>query len=118
MDVSEIFPPGGVPQNAYCDGCQGQLDLVFADFDDEVSGVHISITGLPMLRCGKCSRNFLPDRSRLSIIRVHEQAISQKSSLVKVTRKKIVKTFGLTGVPFIYDADDYYYIPGFRTPLG
>jgi hypothetical protein len=116
MDISEIFPPGGRPQRAYCDSCKGHLDLVFADFDEEVSGVRIAITGLPMLRCEKCVRDYLPDNSRFAIIKIHEQAVTQSSPSVRVNRKKIATTFNLTDVPFIYDADDYYYIPGLERP--
>jgi hypothetical protein len=116
MDISEIFPPGGRPQRAYCDSCRGHLDLVFADFDEEVSAVRIAIAGLPMLRCEKCVKDYLPDNSRFAIIKIHEQAIARQSPLVRVNRKKNVTTFNLTDVPFIYDADDYYYIPGLERP--
>jgi hypothetical protein len=116
MDISEIFPPDGTPQSAYCGCCHGQLDLVFSNFDEEVSKVHISITGLPTLRCEKCHRDFLPDKSRFAIIELHKQATEKRSPLVVVNRKKIVRTFEFSDVPFIYDADDYYYIPGLVRP--
>lgn len=116
MNISEIFPPDGAPQRLYCDSCHGQLDLVFANFDEEVSGIRISITGLPTLWCEKCNRPFLPDKSRFAIIELHRQAIEKHSPSVVVKRQKIVKNFGFSDVPFLYDADDYYYIPGLVRP--
>ncbi len=39
-------------------------------------------------------------------------ALERKAPRVNVTRRKIIEDFGFTTVPFIYDPDDYYYIPG------
>lgn len=110
--LKEVYPPSGHVQRLYCDVCEGHLDLAFADYRNIVSGVDISIKGLPVLRCENCSKDYLPDHSRFAIIRHHELATLRGSNAVRVTRKPLEKTFPLTKVPFLYDADDYYYIPG------
>ena len=54
MDLKDFFPESGHIQRLYCDQCNGHLDLVFDDFSETVSGVKISISGLPVLHCPKC----------------------------------------------------------------
>jgi hypothetical protein len=88
------------------------MDLSFTDFDEEVSGVHMSVSGLPVLRCPACNVPNLPDRSRVALINLHQQAIEKKSKFVTVKRRKTSKNYGFTNVPFQYDSDDYTYIPG------
>lgn len=112
MNVADLFPSSGQVQRIYCDKCSAHLDLSFSDFEDDVSGVHISLSGLPVLVCPSCSSTYLPDRSRFAVIELHRQAVAKKSNLVTVTRKKIARDFGFTKVPFQYDSDDYNYIPG------
>lgn len=112
MNVAELFPPDGKVQRIYCDHCGSHLDLVFEDFDDDVSGVHISLSGLPMLRCPKCATTHLPDRSRFALIELHRKAFEKGSGVVRVDRRKTGTDFGFTKVPFEYDSDDYHYIPG------
>jgi hypothetical protein len=116
MNLSDLFPPAGHVQDLYCDGCEGYLDLVFTDFHEEVSGIDIGISGLPALRCEACKRNYLPDRSRFAVIRLHEQAVANSSLSVRVTRAKPNEHFDFTPVPFLYDSDDYRYIPGLERP--
>ncbi|MDP3279792.1 MAG: hypothetical protein Q8M57_01835 [Nitrosomonas sp.] len=117
MDVSEIYPKEGHIQHLYCDECGGYLDLTFHQFDENVSGVHIRINGLPYLSCEKCDIHYLPDDSRFAIIYLHEQATKKKSDVVNVTRNKTNVDSEFTHVPFIYDSDDYKYIPGLKRPF-
>ena len=112
MNVADLFPPSGQVQRIYCDSCASHLDLSFTDFDDDVSGVHITLSGLPVLICPSCSSNYWPDRSRFAVIEIHRRAIAQKSNRVTVKRNKTGRDFGFTKVPFLYDSDDYSYIPG------
>lgn len=112
MNVADLFPSSGKVQRIYCDKCSAHLDLSFSDFDDDVSGVHISLSGLPVLVCPSCSSTYLPDRSRFAVIELHRQAITKKSNLVTVKRNKTARDFGFTKVTFQYDSDDYNYIPG------
>jgi hypothetical protein len=90
MQISEVFPPKGHIQDLYCDRCEGHLNLAYADFSDDVSGISITISGLPVLRCEVCKRDHLPDGSRFAIIRLHEQALNAGSSSVKATRRKLL----------------------------
>jgi YgiT-type zinc finger domain-containing protein len=112
MHLGDVFPKSGHIQDLYCDACEGHLDLAFTDFHEDVSGVDISIKGLPVLHCDACQKDYLPDDSRFAIIEHHRIATEKGSNTVRVKRSKLVKEFGFTKVPFLYDADDYYYIPG------
>lgn len=117
MELSDIFPKDGHIQHLYCDKCGGYLTLTFRLFDENVSGIHIRIEGLPYLSCDNCNLHFLPDDSRFAIIYLHEQATKKKSDVVKVTRNKTNVDYEFTKVPFIYDSDDYKYIPGLKRPF-
>ena len=117
MDISEVFPKDGHIQHLYCDECGGYLDLTFRQFDENVSSIHIRIDGLPYLSCEKCNTHYLPDDSRFAIIYLHEQATKKKSDVVNVTRNKTNIDYELTNVPFLYDSDDYKYIPGLKRPF-
>lgn len=112
MHLKDLFPPSGHVQHNYCDHCKSHLDLSFEDFEDEVSGVTISVSGLPVLKCEACDCNFLPDRSRFSLIELHRQASEKGKLVVRAKRKPIEEKFAFTKIDFQYDADDYFYIPG------
>ena len=112
MRLSEIYPEEGQVQRIYCDRCHQHTILSYTTFDETIEDVHIIIKGLPVLVCVRCKTRYLPNRSRGAIIYAFEQATKNKQGTVKITRKKTTENFGLTGVPFIYDSDDYYYIPG------
>ncbi len=101
------------------------MDLDFPPFAELVSGVQINISNLPHLHCPKCNLNYLTDRTRLMIVELHRQAVERGSDLVNVNRNKKETDYKFSEVPFLVDADDYYYIPGlyrsfdigFLTPL-
>ncbi|MGA8898580.1 hypothetical protein [Bradyrhizobium sp.] len=112
MHIKDVFPPSGHVQRLYCDDCKGHLYLAFADFDEDVSGIPIKISGLPVLRCEKCGRDHLPDRSRFAIIEHHRRTVEEGQTNVAVRRKKLENDFGFGKVKFRYDPDDYFYIPG------
>ena len=61
-----------------------------------------------------CNKDYLLDGSRVAIIELHKRAREKGISSVTVTRRKLVKDFRFTKIPFLYDADDYYYIPGLK----
>lgn len=113
MELNEIPPSGGVTR-AYCESCESSLDLIFAPFQETVSGVHICIDGLPTLECSECGWRTLPDRTRFTIMQAHQRASKENTHFFNSTRKKIVENFGFTAVPFEYDPDDYYYYPGLK----
>jgi hypothetical protein len=117
MKLAEVFPPKGHLQRMYCEGCNAPLDLTFENFSADVSGVEIEIKGLPTLRCNSCQKSYLPDGSRFAIIEHHRMATERGAAIAKATRRKINKNFGFTDVPFLYDPDDYYYIPGLERPF-
>jgi hypothetical protein len=116
MEIADIIPRQGHLQRLYCDGCDGYLDLAFITYSEVISGVDITIEGLPVLRCTVCNRDHLPDLSRFALVRVHEQASERSAPAVTVKRKKRSDAFNFTNVPFTYDPDDYYYIPGLVRP--
>jgi hypothetical protein len=117
MKLSDVYPPKGHVQSLSCDDCTAPLDLVFADFNEDVSGVNISISGLPYLRCISCGKDYLPDNSRFAIIKLHEEAVARSSPTVNVTRRASDQRFDFTHIDFHYSADDYRYIPGLERPL-
>ncbi|MFM9902916.1 MAG: hypothetical protein ACKVOT_18020 [Polaromonas sp.] len=112
MNVADLFPQAGKARHIYCDKCESPLDLSFEDFDEEVSGVHIELSGLPVLKCSACESTYLPDRSRFALIELHRKATERGSDIARVVRKKTARDFGFTKVSFQYDSDDYSYIPG------
>lgn len=117
MKLSEIIPANGHIQRIYCGDCSHHLDLDFVDFDDLVSGIRIRIEGLPTLRCPACNREHLPDRSRFAIVKLHKECSEKSSPEVRVVRQKCSDDFGFTQIPFVYDPDDYHYIPGLKRPF-
>ena len=116
MRISEIFPQPGHIQRIFCDTCGSHMDLVFSVFSEEVTGVQIHIENLPFLRCAKCNIEYLPEDSRFAIIYTHEQATKHKEKRAFVNRRKTNQNFGYTNIPFLYDSDDYKYIPGLKRP--
>ena len=116
MKVSEFFPEEGHIQRLYCNHCQKHLDLQFTEFEELVSGVEISISGLPVLHCEACDKDYLPDDSRIAVINQHQQAVENSKNKVRVSIDKTHHDFGFTEVPFKYDHDDYKYVPGLKRP--
>lgn len=112
MLLSEMFPKDGKVRRLYCDACGESMELTFTDFSEAVSGVKITIWGLPYLYCHRCDKYYLTDDARFAIIRLHEKAIEEGRNKVLVTKQKRPVDFKFTDVPFLVDADDYRYIPG------
>lgn len=112
MELSDIIPADGQLQRNYCESCKSHLELRFEDFDHLVSGVAMTIVGLPQLICPACSRSHLPDLSRYAIVRLHDDTIAAGRTAVHVQRRKRTNDWNRTIVRFDYDPDDYFYIPG------
>lgn len=112
MNLADLFPKNGEVQRIYCNRCSTHCDLAFSDFEEDISGILISVEGLPSLRCPSCGYECLPDKSKLSLIRIHQRASDLGKKAENVTRQKIKEVFDFAKVSFIYDPDDYYYIPG------
>lgn len=112
MHIKDLIPEAGFVQRNYCDDCGALLDLAFSRFDEKISGVHIQIIGLPVLRCLACTKDFLPDLSRFALIDCHKRAVEAGSPTFACVRKKRMNEFKFAKVPFLYDPDDYFYIPG------
>lgn len=116
MEITDIIPADGRPQRIYCHKCGSHTDLTYINFSEDVSGVRIRISGLPTLRCPSCGSEHLPDLSRFAIVNLHKEAFEKSSPTVNVQRRKREDQFSFTDVKFIYDPDDYYYIPGLVRP--
>lgn len=112
MQLADIIPHDGKLQSNYCAACGTHLDLTFSEFDHMVSGINIFIGKLPSLICPNCGNSHLPDLSRYAIVQVHERAMEQGETRVRFQRRKRTNDWGRTAVKFIYDPDDYFYIPG------
>lgn len=116
MEILDYFPKSDKVQRLYCNCCQKHLDLIFSNFHEVISGIDINIIGLPTLHCGHCFKDYLPDDSKFAVIHLHEEAIKNSTDKIKVKRNKTNQNFGYGIVPFIYDSDDYKYIPGLKRP--
>lgn len=112
MDIEDLIPAAGFVQRNYCDDCGENLDLKFSNYDEEISGVRIQISGLPVLRCSECKKDHLPDLTRLALLDCHQRSVEAGSLIFASTRRPRDKKFEFTKVPFDYDPDDYFYIPG------
>jgi hypothetical protein len=112
LDITDVVPAKNHVQGLHCTECGTSLDLAYTDFSETVSGVVITITGLPVLRCPHDAREYLPDRSRRCIVEIFERATQRGAPAVSVARHKLDEKYNLTDVPFLYDADDYRYLPG------
>jgi hypothetical protein len=110
IEYKDLYPTE--VQRMYCSKCSANLRLVYEDFEKVVSNISLKMTALPQLRCDACDCTYLPERTRFAIIRNFEEALKQGVSEVTINRKKIKEDFGFAKVGFIYDPDDYYYIPG------
>jgi hypothetical protein len=116
--LKDIYPPADHVQRMYCEICKNHLHLTYGDFDKDVSGIHVRISGLPMLHCPACDKDYLPDKSRFAIIYLHEQATKRGLPAINSNRRKPNAKYNLTPVPFDYDSDDYEYLPGLARPGG
>lgn len=114
MKLKEVYPPRGEIRKIYCDKCGKHTSLSYTTFDDLVEDIHITIEDLPVLLCETCNCYYLPDASRFAIIYIFEQAEKKGKKQAKVRWPKRNEAFDFTEVPFLYDADDYYFIPGLK----
>lgn len=125
MDIADLIPDKGQRRELYCDSCKASMDLIFESFAETLLGVRIAIANLPYLGCPVCGARYLTENSAFAIVELHRQATEKGSNGVQVVRNKKQADFSFTEVPFLVDADDYYYIPGlyrsfdmgFLTPL-
>lgn len=116
MDLGDVYPKPGHVQRLYCDHCNGYLDLIFDTFSECVSTIDVTINNLPFLFCPACDARYLPDDSRFAIIRLHEMAAERGQKTVHCNRNKSNGTYDRGNVKFVYDWDDYRYIPGLQRP--
>jgi hypothetical protein len=113
LTVKDLFPQDpSIPRRIYCDSCGKHMKLREVQFSKQVSGIHITVIGLLELYCSGCGRSFWPDHTRLALIHLWERAKDNKQDRIQSARRKRVDDFGYTKVQFLYDPDDYYYIPG------
>lgn len=112
MKYKDLYPSDLKPQRIYCANCDIHMHLVYDKFDEKIEDISFTIDELPYLQCPKCKNKFLPDRSRISLIKIFEEANKNGKKIVKILRRKITNRFNLGEVDFIYDPDDYFYIPG------
>jgi hypothetical protein len=117
MNIADIFPPKDHVQRLCCGNCSGPLDLAYAKFNEEVSGINLTIGELPVLRCPACGRDHLPNGSRFLIIELHRQATEKGKPIACITRPKLKEDYRFTKVSFLYEPDDYRYIPGLERPF-
>lgn len=112
MKLKDLFPENGQVQDLYCGHCHRLMRLDFGAFDEQVEQIRVTVDGIPVLCCDFCDAQYLPDPSREDLINLFNDADERKQKRIYVKRRKVNEEFEYTKVPFLYDADDYYYIPG------
>ena len=113
MKVRDLYPESGQSQTLYCDYCSEPMSLIFCLFDEVIEGIRLVVEDLPFLYCDCCCRKYLPDRSRIALIDLHLSAWKTGNDRLYSKRQKRNDNFKFTDeIRFIYDPDDYYYIPG------
>jgi hypothetical protein len=90
------------------------MDMTFPTFAESVAGVRIEISNLPHLECAACARRYLTEGAIFAIVELHRQATAKGTDLIRVKRQKRQPDYKFTDVPFLIDADDYYYLPGLQ----
>lgn len=93
------------------------MDLVFRTFSERVSEIEITIDNCPMLECHQCGRVHLTDGAADAIGEIYRQSSERGATRANVTRKTRPAEYHFTDIPFLSDADDYYYIPGLHRPF-
>lgn len=116
MRITELSDSLKTKQRLYCDQCNSHLRLQKERFSEAIEEIQIDIDEFPTLFCAKCNRIFLPDRSKMFLMHVFENARARATVNVDIKKKTTSKIFNLTKVQFIFDPDDYYYIPGLARP--
>lgn len=109
-----------------CVKCKGKLHLVYKSLIMEIEGVEIPVLGVPMLECSSCKKIYMPYTTNdalksLNVIMNNEQESDSISKSFENTSidfskyKNILfsgEKFISEKVKFLYDKDDYYFIPG------
>jgi hypothetical protein len=112
LHLQDLFPSNDKVRRIYCDKCSAHLDLCYVDFDETISDIHVTVSGLPVLKCPSCEARFLPDRTAFALIYIYKMAAEKNLSEFRSVRNKETRKYGFTKVPFVYDSDDYEHIPG------
>jgi hypothetical protein len=112
LHLQDLFPSADKVRRIYCDKCSAHLDLCYLEFDETISEIQITVSGLPVLKCPNCEATSIPDRSCFALIHLHKRAMQENLSKIRSIRNKAPKNYGFTKVPFVYDSDDYEHIPG------
>lgn len=104
-----------------CNSCDGKLHL---EYRDEIikldSGRQYGFANTPVLICGKCGERYFPRMAENlidEICKIYEEEIKQDCEIVwfdfeRIKSKFFNQRFISEKVKFIYDKDDYYFIPG------
>lgn len=103
-----------------CEKCGCKLHLMHDDmFIKLESGENIAFENMPFLVCGGCQKKYVPDRPSHLIRKLlgEYQIIREGQTEIlydfkKIKNKYFNDKFIAEKVKFLYDKDDYYFIPG------
>ena len=99
-----------------CEKCGCKLHLMHDDMSIKLeSGEKIAFENVPFLVCGGCQKKYVPDPIRKLL--GEYQIITEGETEIRYDFRKIKNgcfndKFIAEKVKFLYDKDDYYFIPG------
>jgi hypothetical protein len=107
----------GKVQSHYCDICSGWLEFCFDRYTVTHNRVIVHLSNIPLLRCDHCVQYYFPEKTKLLVLTVLEQAEESGKPVVKLSpRQDFNRRFEYGQVYFLYDYRDYENIPGLQRP--
>lgn len=100
----------------YCKHCHLTFDLAYSDIYVMIDGFQITAEKLPILKCHKCEKYELPEKTKFALIYGRDQCIKEKKIGTTLKRMPVNKKYNFTSVDFEYSIDDYENIPGLVRP--
>jgi hypothetical protein len=97
-------------------GCP--LRLCFEDHEIDVSGVHVVLEGVPLLKNDDTGTIFYPNRTKQMIACVVDKTQKRRESFVRIHRRErhVTRYSYAEKFNFLYSDIDYEYIPGLTRP--
>ncbi len=109
-----------------CTKCQGKLHLAYKSFKIKINDSDVPVYGVPILECSTCKANYMPHTTN-DALRVLDKLMnneqeddlcieSLEDTCIDFSKYKNIlfsrDKFISEKVKFLYDKDDYYFIPG------
>ncbi|HAX89641.1 MAG TPA: hypothetical protein DCY91_26140 [Cyanobacteria bacterium UBA11370] len=107
----------GKVQTHYCDICGDWLEFCFDRYTVTHERLIVHLSNIPLLRCDHCIQYYFPEKTKLLLSTVLEQAEESGKPVVRLSpRQDFNRRFEYGQVDFLYDYRDYENIPGLQRP--